>query len=137
MSEESQEGNIETVSEVKEKTVMSVKLEPPTFISEKKSYDAYKRELTIWSIATSVVKEKQALVVALSLPEQHDSNIKEKVFAELKVEDLNRDDGLDKLIKFFDDRFSKDTFVNAYEKYQTWNNITRKVDEKVEVFISN
>ena len=52
------------------------KLEPPSFISEKKSYEAYKRELKIWSIATGVSKDNQALVVTLSLPEDHESNIK-------------------------------------------------------------
>ena len=43
------------------------KLEPPSFVSEKKSYEAYKRELKIWSIATGVSKDKQALVVTLSI----------------------------------------------------------------------
>ena len=76
-----------------------VKLEPPTFISDKKSYEAYKRELKVWSIATSLEKSKQALVVALSLPEEHDSNIKEKVFSELDTDDLNTDDGLKILIE--------------------------------------
>ena len=57
-------------------TMTSVKLEPPTFVSAKKSYESYKRQLKKWMLA----RNKQALVVALSLPEEDESNIKEKVF---------------------------------------------------------
>ena len=122
---------------LKDFAMAAIKLEPPSFVSDKKSYEAYKRELKVWSIATGVSKDKQALVVALSLPEDHESNIKQKVFAEIETEKLNSDDGMDTMIKFFDDRFMKDSFVVAYEKYKAWNNLVRKVDEKVENFISN
>ena len=114
-----------------------MKLQPPSFISERKSYDAYKRELKVWSIATSIDKAKQALVIALSLPDDHDSNIKEKVFSEIETDVLNNDTGLESLIAFFDKRFAKDNFVVAYEKYQCWTNLYRKVDQKVEDFISD
>ena len=120
-----------------EVVMTSIRIEPPSFVSDRKSYDAYKRELTVWALATSVEKKKQALIIALSLPDTHDSNIKEKVFAEIEIEDLNSDDGMKNLIEFLDKRFLKDSFVVAYEKYQTWSSLTRKIDQKVEDFISD
>ena len=118
------------------RTVMTSKLEPPTFVSEKKSYESYRRQLTTWMRASAVEANTQALVVALSLPDDDDSNIKEKVFSELDTEDLNAADGMKILLDFFDKRFLKDLFVEAYQKYQKWNGMTRKVDQKVEDFIS-
>ena len=44
---------------------------------------------------------------------------------------------MDKLIAFFDERFMQDTFVVAYDKYQKWNVISRKAEQKVEDFISD
>ena len=118
-------------------TMTSVKLEPPTFVSVKKSYESYRRQLTTWMRASSVDKSTQALVVALSLPEEDDSNIKEKVFSELDTDELNSEEGMKILLEFFDKRFLKDTFVEAYQKYQKWNRLSRKVDQKVEDFISD
>ena len=91
----------------------------------------------VWSIATSVAKDKQALVVALSLPEDHESNIKENIFSELETSELNSDTGMERLITFLDKRFLKDSFVEAYEKYKKWSGFVRKVDQKVEDFISD
>ena len=77
------------------------------------------------------------MVVALSLPDDDDSNIKEKVFSELDTDELNSENGMNILIDFFDKRFLMDLFVEAYHKYQKWNAMTRKVDQKVEDFISD
>ena len=118
-------------------TMTSIKLEPPTFVSAKKSYESYRRQLTTWMVASCVEKKRQALVVALSLPEEDESNIKEKVFSELDTDALNHDEGMKRLLDFFDKRFLKDLFVEAYQKYQKWNGLTRKVDQKVEDFISD
>ena len=115
----------------------SLKLQPPSFISSKKTYDAYKKELKVWSIASSVEKEKQALVVALSLPDDHDSHIKEKIFSEIDIDVLNSDAGMEKLIAFLDKRFALDNFVVAYDKYVAWTNLTRNANQKVEDFISD
>ena len=42
-------------------------LEPLSFISEKKSFETYAKDLKRWALLTSVAKEKQALIVLLYL----------------------------------------------------------------------
>ena len=43
---------------------------------------------------TEVSKSKQAIVIALSLPENNPYQIKEKVFDHINLYDLKREDGL-------------------------------------------
>ena len=59
--------------------------------------------------------KKQGLAIALSLPEE--GNIRDKVFGELDVLALGRDDGVYILIEFLDKIFKKDELSAAYE---TW-----------------
>ena len=47
---------------------------------------------------TDIEKKKQGIVVALSLPEDHEKGIRDKVFEELSLNELKADDGLGKLI---------------------------------------
>ena len=39
------------------------KIEPPTFISETKSFETYKKDLERWALLTEVKPELQALLV--------------------------------------------------------------------------
>ena len=60
--------------------------------------------------------KKQALVIALSLPQDDSSGIREKVFTELDIEDLKKDDGVKTLTAYFDKIFKKDDLTDSYEK---------------------
>ena len=95
----------------------ALSLQPPSFVSETKTYEEYKRELRGWALVTSVEKKKQAIVVALSIPDSADGSIKQKIFAEMTNEQLNVDEGMKILIEFLDKIYLKDPFVEAYEKY--------------------
>ena len=57
-----------------------------------------------WKRVTEVDKKKQAIAIAFSLPAdgEEGTGIREKVFEELKLEDSEKDEGLDTLIAFFD-----------------------------------
>ena len=113
----------------------SMNLQPPSFVSETKTYEQYKRELNGWALVTSVEKTKQAIVVALSIPDEAEGNIKTKIFAEMDTDQLNADGGMKSLTEFLDKIYMKDPFVEAYEKYMKWNGLYRKGDQKVEEFI--
>ena len=54
------------------------------------------------------------MTLALSLPEKDSSNIRDKVFSDVSLEDLKSDDGVKKLIKFMDNLFKKDELLEAY-----------------------
>ena len=78
-------------------------------------------ELTAWTYVTDLDKEKQGIAVALSLPENDSSQIRDKVFSELKIEDLNANDGVDILIRFMDNVFKKDELTDMYEQYTNFD----------------
>ena len=61
-------------------------------------------------------KKKQRLAIPLSLPED-DSNIRHKVFNEINISDLSKEDGVDTLIKFLEKMYKEDELFAAYE---TW-----------------
>ena len=65
----------------------TTKINPPTY-GKAKSYELYKQEVLTWHEITDLAKEKQGVVIALSLPEDDESQIREKVFSQVKLEDL-------------------------------------------------
>ena len=54
----------------------------------------------------NILARKQAVVIALCLPEEHYSQTKEKVFQEIKLVELNSEDGMSILFDFIDITFS-------------------------------
>ena len=110
------------------------KLDDPKF-SSSKPYERYKIELNAWSLTTSTAKEKQGLTVALSLPEDDISNIRDKVFSEVEVDELNKAEGLKTLLDFLDKQFGRDDMSVAYEKYTEFEQFKRKEGQKVNEYI--
>ena len=54
---------------------MTTKINPPSF-NTAKSYECFKQELLAWREITDLSKKKQGIEVALSLPEDNESQIK-------------------------------------------------------------
>ena len=88
---------------------------PPAFDMDSKPYNHWIEEVKAWVELTDLAKAKQGLALALSLPEKDSSNIRDKVFSDVSLEDLKSDDGVKKLIKFMDNLFKKDGLSEAYE----------------------
>ena len=65
---------------------MEMKINPPDLCS--KSYELYKLQLLAWQEVTDICKSKQGIVIALSLPENDEFHIKEKVFNQVSLNDL-------------------------------------------------
>ena len=114
---------------------MSVKIPPPEF-SKSKPYDRYKQELLAWREISDLAKKKHGIAVALSLPEDSESRIREKVFDELELDDLKQDDGLDKLINYLDKHLKKDDLADSLEKYEDFEDFQRRPDQSIADFIS-
>ena len=107
---------------------------PPPSLSGK-SYEQYSIELDLWESITEVAKEKQAGTVAFSLPEEHESRIREKVFNELKLEDLNKAAGLKTLKDFLDKHLKKDDLTDRWLKYDDFDECKRSDGQSVDDFI--
>ena len=88
----------------------------PKFSSDK-PYERYKAELEAWAAATDAEKKKHGILVALSLPEEDVSQIRDKVFNEIELSVLKLENGLDKLIEYLDTQFAKDDLTETYERY--------------------
>ena len=61
--------------------------------------------------------EKRGTVVALGLPDEHSSHIKDKVFDQLGVKVFTTQYGLKKLIEFMDKHLLKNEPEDAFEKF--------------------
>ena len=69
---------------------MTITVNPPAF-NKAKSYERYKQELLAWKEVTDLSSRKQAIVVALSLPEEDETQIRDKVFDQLPLEELKKE----------------------------------------------
>ena len=63
---------------------MSEYKNPPKFNSTSKPYERYIEELRAWCIVTELDKNKRGLAVALSLPENDPSGIRDKILMKSK-----------------------------------------------------
>ena len=84
---------------------------PPSFNAEG-SYDAWRVEVQFWQSITDIAKRQQAAVVALSLPPRY-----KEVALTIPLDELNVDDGMDKLLAVLDENFKKESLDSAYEAF--------------------
>ena len=91
-------------------------LEPPAFINENKNFEAYKKDLEMWSRLTSLDKKLQAEMVVYKL-EGHPSRIQEKIKTQLGDTLVDNVDGVKELLKFLEGMYKKDSMADTWEKY--------------------
>ena len=103
-------------------------------LSKSKPYDRYKFELALWKSITTVPPNKLGPMVALSLPDDHESMIKDKVFEKMDIVQLSSDTGYDDLIVLMDSVLLKDSLSDAFEKYNDFEKYSR-TSETVADFI--
>ena len=113
---------------------MATKINPPHY-NKDKGYERYKTELLAWKEVTDIKKEKQGIVVALSLPEYDENGIRERVFDEMKIDDLKKDDGLNLLIAFMDKHLGKDDLAYSLEKFEDFEEYRRKAGQSMAEYI--
>ena len=121
---------------------MSQNLQPPSFISDVKTYAEYKEDLKRWSRLTSLDKKLQAEMVVYYL-DGHPSRIKEKITTQIgnKLQGETVDgvsvDGITVLLNFLDTIYGKDDMADVWDKYKTFSNHHRKSDEDISDFLPN
>ncbi len=113
---------------------MAMRIQPPDF--RKKSYERYKQELNAWKEVTDMAKKKQGIAVALTLPDDHESGIREIIFDEMDLNELKTDEGLDKLIVFMDKHLGKDDLTDSLEKFEDFENFKRTTDQSITEYIA-
>ena len=81
-----------------------------------------KVETLAWTEITDVSREKQTITVALLLPENHECGIAEKVFGELELKELKKENGISTLLEFLDIHLKKDEMTDILEKFEEFEN---------------
>ena len=86
-------------SELKEDNMAGVKttVKVPEF--DRENIQMYIDELLMWQFVTDVDKKKQGPLVWMSLPKDEPSNIKQFINDSIGIDNLSKDDGIDKLIE--------------------------------------
>ena len=110
---------------------------PMPILTKSKLYERYKIELELWKSITTVPKTKIGPMIALSLPDDHESKIKDKVFDKIDIADLSKDSGYNDLIKLMDSILLKDSLSDAFDKYndfEKYSRTTESVSEFIEEF---
>ena len=114
---------------------MATRINPPTFLKSK-NYERYRQELTAWREITDLTKEKQGIAIALSLPEEDETQIRQKVFDQIPIDDLKSIDGLTVLINFFDEHLAKDDLTDSLEKFEDFDDFYRNERQSLQEFIA-
>ena len=115
---------------------MTITIKPPVY-NNKKNYERYKQELLAWKEITDLDATKQAIAVALSLPEEDDTQIRDKVFDQLPLEDLKKENGFSVLVTFLDEHLGKDDLSDSIEKFYDFENYERVDRQTINNFIAN
>ena len=85
-----------------------MRIDSPSLSS--KAYELYRQELLAWREVTELTKEKQGIAIALALPGDK-SQIREKIFDQISLDDVEKEDGLDILI--MDENLKKDDLADG------------------------
>ena len=114
---------------------MALTVNPPT-LTMVKTYERFRQGTLAWTEITDLGKEKQAIAIALSLPEEDETKIREKVFDQLQLEDLKGVNGMSILLNFLDKHLSKDDLTDSLDKFEDFDNIERKEGQGIQEYIA-
>ena len=115
---------------------MVTEINPP-ILKKSTSYELWKLETLAWTIITDLSKKKQAVAVALRIPDDDKYNIKEKVFCELKLDDLNSENGMNILFQFLDKHLLEDELMDSLNKFEDFENFERKHGQNIREYVAN
>ena len=81
------------------------------------NYERYHLELMAWQEITDIPEEKQGIAIALSLPEETECSIHEKIFDKLSITWLSTDEGFKALIEFLDEKLKKEDIADSWDNF--------------------
>ena len=128
---------------------------PPPF-SSTKSYENWRKELTTWTKLTKEEKKDWAPLIALSLPAEDPSGIRDKVFAldldpvegaeavaagngvaAIPAIEADPAAGYNRLMAFMDSEFKKDNLTDMCEHIRLFMRMTKKKETGMKQYISD
>ena len=97
---------------------------PPEFVG--KTYEVWRREVTLWQHVTDLKKDKQAAAVALSL-----KGALRDIAISMNLNELNTDDGMSILLAELDKHFKKEACDLAFDAYKKFEGFQRMPDQSM------
>ena len=101
-----------------------------------RNYELWKLQTQAWTFVTEMSKEKQALAVAMNLPEDDKWKIKEKVFGELELDVLNSENGMSVLFEFLDEYLLEDEMMDSWNKFEDFEKFERKPGQNIREYVA-
>ena len=114
---------------------MTTRINPQAF-NKDKNYERFKQELLAWKEITDLRQDKQGIAIALSLPEEDESKIREKVFDQIPLDDLKSDDGFTVLLNFLDKHLAKDDLSDSLEKFEDFEDFKRVEGQSINEYVA-
>ena len=93
-------------------------------------YERWKKEIKHWQLITKLDKSQQASAVILCL-----SGNAREAGLELEIDDLNKDDGMDKLIAKLDTLYEKDKLLLAIDAWEDFESYKRPYHMKISEYV--
>ena len=109
---------------------MATRINPPIF-NKAKNYERFRQELLALREITDLKEDKQGIALALTLPEDDESQIREKVFDQVPIDDLKSEDGLNVLLNFLDHHLAKDDLTYSLEKFEDFDDFCRSQGQPI------
>ena len=72
----------------------------------------------------------------MSLPKNDPSNIKQFINDSISVDDLNKDEGITKLIEAMKEVFKEEGEIEVFSKWKEFDKVRRKEGEEVRTFVN-
>ena len=103
---------------------------------DQENVQTYIDEISAWKLVTEVKEKKQGPLVWMSLPKNDPNNIKQSVSNSIGMDDLNKDNGLDKLIAVLKEAFLEEGEIEAFSKWKEFDGVKRKAGENVKTYVN-
>ena len=101
------------------------------------NYELWKLQALAWTVVTELSREKQAVAVALSLPEDDKRKIKEKVFGELELDVLNSENCMSVLFELLDRYLLEDELMNSWNIFEDFEKFERKHGQNIREYVAD
>ena len=113
---------------------MAQSIEPPSFVSETKTYTEYKADLLRWSRISSLDPKLQAEMVVHRL-DGHPSRIKDKIVTKIGSKLEGNASGIKELTTFLDSIYDVDEMADVWERYKAFSSHARKPNQDINEFL--
>ena len=105
---------------------------PPLFNARNDDFGKWERKFNLWKQITDVAAVKQGALLVLRL----DDDTQDTILELISTEDLNKADGVDKVVNHLKEIFKKDESIAAFDLYEEFEAYRRPADMSITTFCS-